>query len=158
MTAADRRHMRRLPLSAMALALGLGVLHQPLTAQQPTDSAAVIEVVERYHAALESGDSATAMSLLAPGAIILESGGMETREEYCSHHLPADMRFAAAVEREQGPVHVTVYGGTAWVASTSRSRGTFRDREIDSRGAELMVLRLTSGGWKIEAIHWSSRN
>jgi hypothetical protein len=30
-------------------------------------------------------------------------------------------------------------------------------RAINSSGAELMVLVRTSSGWKISAIHWSSR-
>jgi ketosteroid isomerase-like protein len=133
---------------------------QRLEAQRasPGDSAAVVEVVERYHAALSAGDTATVMSLLAPGAVVLESGGIESREEYRSHHLPADMAFAKAVPRERGPIQVRVNGGTAWAASTSISQGRFRDREIDSQGAELMVLRRTEEGWRIEAIHWSSRN
>lgn len=122
------------------------------------DSAAVVSTVERFHAALARGDSAAVMSLLTPGARIVESGGVETREEYTHHHLPADMAFAAAVPRERGPIEVTVRGDVAWAVSTSRSRGTYREREIDSRGAELVVLSRDGGDWRIEAVHWSSRS
>lgn len=151
------------PVSPAFVALLLSALplgERGLQAQQAStgDSAAVVEVVERYHAALAAGDTATAMSLLAPDAVVLESGGIETREEYRSHHLPADMAFARAVPRERGPIRVRINGNSAWAASTSTSRGTFREREIDSQGAELMVLRRTEAGWRIEAIHWSSRN
>jgi hypothetical protein len=31
------------------------------------------------------------------------------------------------------------------------------DRDIDSQGAELMVLTRRGGRWMIAAIHWSSR-
>jgi ketosteroid isomerase-like protein len=122
------------------------------------DSTAVAAVVERFHAALASGDSATVLALLAPEARILESGGVETRAEYSSHHLPADMAFASAVARERGPVEVTVNGDVAWAVSTSRSQGTYRDRPVDSRGAELVVLTREDGGWRIQAVHWSSRS
>lgn len=122
------------------------------------DSAAVAETVDRYHRALAEGDSTTALSLLAEHAIILESGGTETRAEYRSHHLASDIAFARAVPRERGPIHVSVRGDVAWATSTSVSRGIFRDREIDSSGAELMVLVRTAEGWRIAAIHWSSRN
>ena len=151
--------IRRLVLAAL-LVFCLTPGHQRLQAQQasPRDSAAVVEVIERYHAALAAGDSAMAMPLLAPDAVVLESGGIESREEYRSHHLPADMAFAKAVPRERGPIQVRVDANTAWAASTSVTRGTFRDREIDSQGAELMVLRRTDRGWRIAAIHWSSRN
>jgi uncharacterized protein (TIGR02246 family) len=155
------RALRRVTFSLAALLLAsLPLGSQGLEAQQasPGDSAAVVEVVERYHAALSAGDTATAMSLLAPDAVVLESGGIETREEYRSHHLPADMAFARAVPRERGPIQVRVHGNSAWAASTSVTKGRFRDREINSQGAELMVLRRTDAGWRIEAIHWSSRN
>lgn len=153
--------LRRVAFGGLALlscAVSLG--GRPLHAQQtsPADSAAVVAVVERFHGALASGDTATAMSLLSPDVVVLESGGLESRGEYRSHHLPADMEFARSVPRERGPVRVRVDGGIAWAASTSVSQGRFRDREINSQGAELMVLRRTDDGWRIEAIHWSSRN
>ena len=151
--------LRRLNLAVLLLSsLLLG--SRQLQAQQtsPGDSAAVVEVIERYHAALSASDTATAMSLLSLDAFVLESGGIESREEYRSHHLPADMAFAKAVPRERGPIQVRVNGNTAWAISTSVTQGTFRDREINSQGAELMVLRRTDDGWRIEAIHWSSRN
>ncbi|MEQ8331339.1 MAG: DUF4440 domain-containing protein [Longimicrobiales bacterium] len=121
------------------------------------DSAAVAAVVQAYHDALAAADSAAALALLAEDAMILESGGVETRAEYRSHHLPGDMAFAAAVPRQRGPIRVTVEGGIAWAVSTSTTTGTYRDRDIDSRGAELMVLSREPDGWRIRAIHWSSR-
>jgi hypothetical protein len=52
---------------------------------------------------------------------------------------------------------VNVSEDVAWAASTSTSTGEFRDRAINAAGAELMVLVRTAGGWRIAAIHWSSR-
>lgn len=131
----------------------------PLTAAaQARDSAAVIGIVERFHAALQAGDSTAALALLASDAVILESGGIETREEYRSHHLPADIGFAQAVPRERGEYHVQLAGDVAWVTSTSRTRGRYRERDINSQTAELVVLRRSGGEWRIAAIHWSSRN
>lgn len=131
--------------------------HGAMLATSSGDPAAVADVVHRFHAALEAGDTAAALGLLAPDVRVLESGGMETLEEYRSHHLPGDMAFAAAVAREAGPPSVTVAGDAAWVVSTSRTSGTFRDRQIDSMGVELMVLTREADGWRIRAIHWSSR-
>jgi ketosteroid isomerase-like protein len=122
-----------------------------------SDSAAVAQVVHRFHEALASADSAAALALLADDAVVLESGGMETRQEYRSHHLPSDIEFARAVRRDSGPVHVVLCGDVAWASSTSTSRGEFRGRPVNSQGAELMVLVRTSAGWRIAAIHWSSR-
>ena len=122
------------------------------------DSAAVSTVIDEYHAALAAGDSAAALRLLAPDAVILESGGMETRDEYRSHHLPGDIAFASAVVSERRRVALKVSGDMAWAASTSTTRGTFRDRSINSAGTELVVLTRSTDGWLISAIHWSSRN
>lgn len=131
---------------------------QPLAGVQvAADSAAVAEVVQRFHGALEAGDSATALGLLREDAIILESGGVETKEEYRSHHLPGDIAFARAVRRDGGPIRIVIRGDVAWATSISTMRGTYRDRQVNSQSAELMVLERTPDGWRIAAIHWSSR-
>lgn len=126
-------------------------------APQAADSAAVVRALEAFHAALATGDSTAALRLLAPDAIILESGGSETVAEYRAHHLPADIAFARAVPATRTLRRVVVTGDAAWVASTSTVRGEFRGRAINSTGAELVTLRRTGGGWQITAIHWSSR-
>lgn len=53
--------------------------------------------------------------------------------------------------------HLAASGDAAWVSSTSTTNGEFRGRVVHSTGAELMVLRRTPDGWRIAAIHWSSR-
>jgi ketosteroid isomerase-like protein len=124
----------------------------------PDDSTAVARAVAAYHDALARGDSAAALELLAPDAVILEAGGRETLAEYRSHHLAADIAFARAVPSRRGAVHVTLAGSVAWAASTSETQGSFNGRPVDSRGAELMVLTRSPSGWRIRAIHWSSRS
>jgi hypothetical protein len=37
-----------------------------------------------------------------------------------------------------------------------RSRGRFRDRDVDRVGTETMVLVRTGERWKVRHIHWSS--
>lgn len=146
----------RHPLRLATVAVAILATATSLPAQAH-DSTAVAITVDRFHQALATGDSATAMNLLAPDAVILESGGMETRAEYRSHHLPADIAFARAVPRDRGPIRVTVRDDVAWATSTSVTRGEYRDREVNSSGVELMVLTRAPEGWEIAAIHWSSR-
>ncbi|CAN5141136.1 hypothetical protein BH09GEM1_BH09GEM1_19770 [soil metagenome] len=121
-----------------------------------SDSADVAATVARFHAALAAGDSAAALSLLAPDALIVESGDVQTRAEYRAHHLPADIAFAAAVPSTRRVVDVTVRGDVAWVTATSVTQGDWRGRPINSAGAELTVLSRTKDGWLIQAVHWSS--
>jgi ketosteroid isomerase-like protein len=114
------------------------------------------EVVAAFHAALAAGDAAAAEALLAPDAILLESGHVETRGEYVSGHLAADIEFARAVRSERSDVRVAQQGDVAWVSARSRAQGSFRGRAVRSQGAELVVLARGAEGWRIRAIHWSS--
>ena len=98
-----------------------------------------------------------ALALLVPDALIHESGGVETVAEYRAHHLPADIEFARAVKESRTSVRVTVRGDVAWASATTTATGQFRGRAVDSMGTELMVLVRTADGWRIAAIHWSSR-
>ena len=124
---------------------------------QQSSEIQVTAVVDAFHAALAAGDSVTALRHLAPDVTILESGGIEDKEHYRSGHLVADMRFAQAMPRERGEIQVKLLGDVAWAYSTSITQGRIGDREINSQGAELMVLAREDGAWKIKAIHWSSR-
>lgn len=63
-----------------------------------SDSTAILATVSAFHAALAAGDSGAALAWLAPDAIILESGELETRADYAAHHLGADMEFSRAVK------------------------------------------------------------
>ena len=122
-----------------------------------TDSADVVQTVRRLDQLLESGDSLGVMALLTDDAVVLESGGIESRAEYRSHHLASDIEFARAVKSEDTIRRVTVRGDAAWVASTSTAQGTFRGRAVNTASAELVTLVRTPAGWRISAIHWSSR-
>jgi ketosteroid isomerase-like protein len=145
-------------MRAKLIAVGFAILALSIPAEaQQTDSVAVVSTINRFHEALAAGDTSAALELLTPDVIVLEAGGVETREEYRSHHLPGDIAFARAVQSERKLVIVSVRGDVAWVTATSTTKGTYRDRQIDSVGAELMVLLKTNGSWRISAIHWSSR-
>ena len=120
------------------------------------DREAIATTVSAFHHALAKGDKSAALALLAPDAQILESGARQTRDEYEAQHLAADIEFAQAVQDTRGALIVRQDGNVAWTSSTNRSTGKFRDRDVDSESAELMVLARTDAGWRIRAIHWSS--
>lgn len=126
-------------------------------ADRQRDSVAVMAVVSRFHDALAKGDTGSVQALLARDLSVLESGSVESRAEYFAHHLSADMEFAKAVSSPRTLVSYTRDGNTAWLVSTSSARGSFRGRDVNSVGAELMILTKSTSGWQIRAIHWSSR-
>jgi ketosteroid isomerase-like protein len=148
----------RLAVFSAAAVLGASSAPSPALAQAAvTDSAGVVAAVNRFHDLLEAGDSLGALAMLEPGVVILESGGFEDLPEYRAHHLKSDMEFARAVRTERVLRSLTMHGAVAWVSSTSVAQGEFRGRPVNSAGAELMVLHRTADGWKIAAVHWSSR-
>lgn len=127
------------------------------SAGAPTDSADVAAAAERFSAAIVGADRAAVEALLLADAVVLEGGMPETKAEYLAHHFAADAAFMAAMERTPGTWRVRVAGEAAWVASTSRLRGTTAaGRVLDLDSAELLVLRRTADGWRIAAVHWSS--
>lgn len=126
-------------------------------ASTESDSSDVIAVVAKFHAALAAADSGGALELLAPDALILESGSVETRAEYRAHHLAADIEFTRAVRSSRTTSRVTVDGDAAWLVSTSVTQGEINGRQVNSAGAELVVLHRVRGKWQISAVHWSSR-
>jgi ketosteroid isomerase-like protein len=150
-------------ISIVVIAVTLGC-NSPASDQTPISEksieyseADVIAVIDAFHSALSSGDSITALSHLAEDVTILESGGVENKQHYSAGHISGDMRFAKAVPQVRGDMQVSIKGDVAWVHSTSISQGKMGDREINSQGAELVVLSNEGGVWKIRAIHWSSR-
>lgn len=151
--------LKRLALALLALIpLSMGA-ESPIewSGAQSSSTAAALKAAASFHEFLGRGDTTSAIRLLAPDAIIVESGELETRAEYIAHHLGADIEFAKAVPATRQVVDARRRGDVVWVVATSVSKGRFHDRPIDSRGAELMVLSRSGQRWLIRAIHWSSR-
>ena len=121
-----------------------------------SDSIAVMRTASRFHEALQNGDTAMVNTLLSSDVRVLEGGDVENRAQYIAHHLAADIEFAKAVRGERTVVSYVRQGNVAWLVSTSTGIGKFAGRDIDSVGAELMILSRTKKGWQIRAIHWSS--
>lgn len=116
-----------------------------------------VAVVDAFHQALARGDTKAALSNLAEGALIFESGRVERgREEYASHHLMADAAFSKAVSSKVLRRTADVVGSMAWIASEGRTTGTFSNQPVDRKTVETMVLRRTGSKWKIVHVHWSS--
>ncbi len=118
-----------------------------------------VAAVEAFHAALSAGSAEKVEALLDPNVLIMEGGNVErSRQEYASHHLPADLKFMSAMRyRLQRKTGDTV-GDLAWVASEASVTGDSGGKAVDLVSTESLVLKKTAGGWKIVHIHWSSRS
>jgi ketosteroid isomerase-like protein len=123
----------------------------------PDAEADVRAVLESFYGAMKSGDTAAAMNTIAPDAMFVESGRLETREQYEKNHLPADIDFEKQVTGKRGPWRMTINGDTAWAIAETEFVGTFDGRDVDFVSSQLAVLSRDANAWKIRSIHWSSR-
>ena len=123
-------------------------------APAPPKEADVVAIVDAFYGAITAGDNAAAMKLIAPDAVFVEAGKIETRAEYEMNHLPADIEFESHIKPVRSPARVTFDGrDTAWVISTAEYDEGNPEKYINT---QLMVLTHDTGDWRIRSISWSS--
>ncbi len=139
--------------------------HVPPTTPAGTDqnlantAGDAVATVKAFHAAMSSGNAAQVVAMLDPKVLIMESGNVErSRQEYASHHLPADMKFMRAIRYRLQRQTGDAVGDLAWVASEASLAGELSGEPMDVVSTESLVLKKTARGWKIVHIHWSSRD
>jgi ketosteroid isomerase-like protein len=124
----------------------------------PVFAASPSETIGEYHAALASGNTAKALSLLSPAVQIFESGYVEkSKDEYAAHHLPADIAFAKTVNRKVVKGSERIAGDMAVIMQETDTQGTHNGAAVHMAGTETDVLEKKGGGWVITHFHWSSR-
>ena len=157
--------------TSLALALSLSMIsatgafaqdhahgHAPAAGSVAAEAMDAATAVDAFHAALKAGDTAGALTFLAPDVMIFEEGGAErSRDEYASHHLGSDAAFAAATEATVARRSGWSDGDIAWITTEGRTTGQFNGRAVDRLTTETMVLKRHADGWRIHHIHWSSR-
>jgi ketosteroid isomerase-like protein len=148
------RRLSRIAYGTIAAVLLCGIACTRTPAASEAD---LIAVVESFYSAMKTGDTAAAMRLIAPDAVFLESGGLETRSQYEANHLPADIEFEKAVAGKRGPWRVTIEDDAAWMHALTEYQGTFKDAAVNFVSAQLVVLARDAGDWQIRTIHWSSK-
>lgn len=143
--------MKRLSsvLAVLVIAAGCG--------PAPASPADVEATMESFYAAMGRGDAAGAMALIAPDAVFVESGRLETRAQYEESHLPADIAFEKQVKGKRDTWQITIEGDTAWAIAETEFDGTFDGAPLHFFSSQLAVLTREDEGWRIRSVHWSSR-
>ena len=114
-------------------------------------------VVDRFYAALSTGDLAAVKAFLDPQALVLESGGAEhSAAEYLGHHAREDADFLRGSRYRVARRTARVDGDLAWVGSEGALSATQDGKPLELATSETMVLKKADDGWKIVHIHWSS--
>jgi len=123
-----------------------------------TDEADVKAAIESFYAAVKKGDPKGAMAMIAPDGLFVESGRLETRQQYEENHLPLDIDFEKEITGKRSPWQIRINGDTAWgIASTTYDQGAFEGRDVSFVSTQLAVVtRGEDGKWLIRSIHWSS--
>ena len=76
--------------------------------------------------------------------------------EYEGHHMPADMAFMKAMQREVINRQVLDFGESVTVVTRSRIHGVYKNKDVDLKNTETLVMSKAGGQWQINHIHWSS--
>jgi ketosteroid isomerase-like protein len=124
---------------------------------KPTDEADVKAAIESFYAAVKKGDAKAAMAMIAPDGVFVESGRLETRQQYEENHLPLDIDFEKQITGTRSPWRITINGDTAWGIASTAYNGPVDGRDLNFVSTQLAVLtRGEDGKWTIRSIHWSS--
>lgn len=140
-------------MAATLATLCLSACGQPTAETQ----AEVRNTLEAFYAAMKNADNARAMSHIAEDAVFVESGRLETRDEYEKNHLPSDISFEKQVSGKRGEWKITIEDNTAWAIATTEYDGIFDGAPVAFTSAQLAVLSRDADAWRIRSIHWSSR-
>ena len=124
----------------------------------PAAAKDAVATVERFTAALSSGDLTKAGAELDANVLILESGGAErSAVEYLGGHAKGDAAFLKTAHQQLLRRSAHVSGDFAWVASESELHLQKDGKPVTVLSTETMLLQRRASAWKIVHIHWSSR-
>lgn len=115
-------------------------------------------VADALYAALRTGDEKTVEKILADDVLILEGGHAQTsRADYMSGHMKSDMAFLPNVTSTTLERKVSQTGDLAWVITHSRTKGRYRDKEINELSREMLVMKHDGHNWQVTLIHWGEK-
>ena len=113
-------------------------------------------VAEAFHAALQKGDRAAVLALLAPDVSISEDSQVQSRAAYASGHLGEDIAFLHDARIMPVSLASLPMGDAAMVGSESDITTTVDGKSSTLRSRELLKLRKVGKQWQIVAIQWQS--
>jgi len=126
----------------------------------PEEARTPVDAVDAFHAALTKKDTAAALSLLDRDLIVFEFGVVDpTVQAYAFAHLPFDIDVAAVSQWDIQTRRVGGEGDIRWVLTSYHVKGRQSDGSpIDQTTLETMILRRTSGLFRIVHMHWSTND
>lgn len=116
------------------------------------------DVLAQFHAALVKGDAAQVKLVLSPKVTIYEAGYVErSREEYESHHMAGDMKFAKESTQKVVKHTERTEGNVSIIWQETETKANIKGQDVTILGATTALLEKTGSTWQITHVHWSSR-
>ncbi|KRE87503.1 cytochrome C [Rhodanobacter sp. Soil772] len=139
-------------------AAGTPAVETPLSMEgmKPNAAPAAEAVARAFQAALQRGDRAAVLALLAPDVSISEGGQTQTRDDYASGHLGEDIAFLKTARITPVSLGSMPMGDTAMVGSESDMQATVKGKPATLRSREMLNLRKDGDSWKIVSIQWQT--
>lgn len=128
------------------------------------DKQTVLDILQRYHNALQALTTDGTFELFADDAQVYEQGGVEgTYTNYVEHHLGPELAHFKQFTFSDEQADAEIMGDSALVTQTYRYKIVTKamadkpSRTIEKQGLATSVLVRTEAGWKIKQTHSSSR-
>lgn len=116
------------------------------------DTKAVTDLVAKYHAALEAGDTTAVKAMLAPGAIVISRGEVHT---FGMAQILGNVRWERAIKRDSVQRTARVTSWSAYVITMSKIASRSNPELLSGTEAESIVLTRLMQTWFIEVVHTS---
>ncbi|MEO7051100.1 MAG: nuclear transport factor 2 family protein, partial [Rhodanobacter sp.] len=111
---------------------------------------------QAFQSALQHGDRAAVLALLAPGVSISEGGHVQTRGEYASGHLGGDIAFLKDARVTPVSMASMPLGDSVMVGSESEIETSVKGKPVTLRSREMLKLQQSGKDWKIVSVQWQS--
>ena len=109
-----------------------------------------------FQAALQRGDRAAVLALLAPDVTVSEGGHTQSHDVYAGTHLSEDIAFLEAARITPISFGSMPMGNVAMVSSESIIETVAEGKPVTLRSREMLTLTQVAGAWKIVTIQWQS--
>jgi ketosteroid isomerase-like protein len=123
---------------------------------QPKAVPAAEAVARAFQSALQHGDRAVVLALLAPDASVSEGGLVQTRDEYASGHLDDDIAFLKDARITPVSIASMPLGDSAMVGSESEISTSVKGKSVTLRSREILKIKRDGKNWKIVSVQWQS--
>lgn len=143
---------------AFVAAAALAAFSSSAVAQGSADPAQLVAVMERYAAALRSGNVEALVALYTPNGVFMREGMRAAVGRDALRAAYKEVFAALKVDLSFSIQETEIMGDMAWLRSTSKGRVKVLSSGLETANSfdELVVFRREQVGWKIRSYMYGS--